>query len=294
MVQPKTGWGRFGTFALFTGPALLAFVAVMVLPFFYGVFLTFSNWDGLSDSFDLVGFANYATVFQDEVFWSSLWLTVRYAIATVVMTNVVAFLLAYLLTTGMKASNLFRAGFFTPNLIGGIVLGFVWQFVFSRVLPVIGQALGWDLLAYSWLSDPDLAFWALVIVTVWQYSGYMMVIYIAGMVAVPQELIEAASIEGANAWIRVRRIVLPLLVPSIIVCVFLTIQRSFMVYDINLSLTNGGPFQSTSLISMNVYQTAFLSKQYGPGQAQAFFLFLLVAAVSLVQVYLGKKKEVEL
>jgi raffinose/stachyose/melibiose transport system permease protein len=279
---------------MFAGPAVLVFAAVMVLPFLYGIFLTFTDWDGKSSQYSLVGLANYAAVFKDGVFWSSLLLTLRYAAFTVVLTNVVAFLLAYALSSGIKGSSFFRAGFFTPNLIGGIVLGLVWQFIFSRVMPEIGKLVGSSVLATSWLGDPERAFWAMVVVTVWQYSGYMMVIYIAGLTGVPTELIEAASIEGAGAWVKLKRIILPLLVPSIIICVFLTIQRSFMVYDLNLSLTGGGPYKSTALVSMNVYQTAFLSQQYGPGQAQAFFLFLIVAAVSIAQVYFGKKREVEL
>jgi raffinose/stachyose/melibiose transport system permease protein len=279
---------------MFAGPTTLIFTVVMVLPFFYGIFLTFTNWDGLANRFAFVGFKNYGTVFHDRVFWTSLLLTLRYAIFAVFLTNAVAFLLAYTLTSGVRGAGFFKAGFFTPNLIGGIVLGFVWQFIFSRVLPQMGKAMGWKLFSTSWLSDPNKAFWALVIVTVWQYSGYMMVIYIAGLVSVPNELLEAASIEGAGPWIKLRKIILPLIVPSIIVCFFLTIQRCFMVYDLNLSLTNGGPYRSTTLISMNVYQTAFLSRQYGPGQAEAIFLFFIVAGVSLAQVYFGKRKEVEM
>jgi len=294
MLHGRGAGRRIGTFMMFAGPAVLVFAAVMVLPFLYGIFLTFTDWDGKSSQYSLVGLANYAAVFKDGVFWSSLLLTLRYAAFTVVLTNVVAFLLAYALSSGIKGSSFFRAGFFTPNLIGGIVLGLVWQFIFSRVMPEIGKLVGSSVLATSWLGDPERAFWAMVVVTVWQYSGYMMVIYIAGLTGVPTELIEAASIEGAGAWVKLKRIILPLLVPSIIICVFLTIQRSFMVYDLNLSLTGGGPYKSTALVSMNVYQTAFLSQQYGPGQAQAFFLFLIVAAVSIAQVYFGKKREVEL
>ena len=294
-MQHRRGVGRkVGTFMMFAGPATLVFAVVMVLPFLYGILLTFTDWDGKAVQFSFVGLANYATVFGDGVFWSSMLLTLRFAALTVVLTNVVAFLLAFALSGGLKGSSFFRAGFFTPNLIGGIVLGFVWQFVFSRVLPVFGKLIGSAALSTSWLGDPGRAFWAMVIVTVWQYSGYMMVIYIAGLTSVPPELLEAASIEGAGTWVKLKRIILPLLVPSIIICVFLTIQRSFMVYDLNLALTAGGPYKSTVLVSMNVYQTAFLSQQYGPGQAQAFFLFLIVAAVSIAQVYFGKKREVEL
>ncbi|MBA2132664.1 sugar ABC transporter permease [Hydrogenispora sp. UU3] len=168
------------------------------------------------------------------------------------------------------------------------------HFVFSRVLVFIGKSLNLSFLSYSWLANPQKALWALVIVSVWQYSGYMMIIHIAGLVNIPKELIEAAIIDGAGAGQRIRRIILPLMVPSFVVTLFLTLQRGFMVYDVNLALTDGGPFRSTELISMHVYKKAFLAQEYGIGQAQAFFLFLIVAAITLAQVYFSKKWEVEM
>ena len=166
--------------------------------------------------------------------------------------------------------------------------------MFSRVLVFIGKSLNLSFLSYSWLANPQKALWALVIVSVWQYSGYMMIIHIAGLVNIPKELIEAAIIDGAGAGQRIRRIILPLMVPSFVVTLFLTLQRGFMVYDVNLALTDGGPFRSTELISMHVYKKAFLAQEYGIGQAQAFFLFLIVAAITLAQVYFSKKWEVEM
>jgi raffinose/stachyose/melibiose transport system permease protein len=205
----------------------------------------------------------------------------------------VAFLLAFILTSGIKAQNFFRSGFFTPNLIGGVTLGFIWQFIFSRVLVSIGKTLGISIFSTSWLADPTKAFWALVVVSVWQYSGYMMIIYIAGFMNVPKDILEAASIDGATGAKRMSKIILPMMIPSFTVCVFLSLQRAFMVYDVNLSLTKGGPFRSTELISMSVYNKAFLSQEYGVGQAQAFFLFVMVTAVTLIQVYFSKRMEVE-
>ena len=180
----------------------------------------------------------------------------------------------------MKGQNLLRTGF-VPNLIG-IILGLVWRFIFQCVS--VHQAHPeCGVLSYSWLANPNKALWTLVIVSVWQYSGYMMIIFIAGLSNIPKELLEAATIDGASGFHRLRTIVLPLMVPAFIVTVFLTIQRGFMVYDVNLALTNGGPFKSTELISMHVYEKAFLAQQYGVGQSQAFFLFVLVAAISLTQ-----------
>lgn len=293
MIEEKGVWNRLRTRLLFTGPALFAFLTVMIVPFIYGIYLTFTDWDGISTSHSLVGFQNYGEVFKDVVFWKSFGLTLKYVFFSVVLINVIAFALAYVLTRGLKGQSIFRAGFFVPNLVGGIVLGFIWQFIFSNVLVHLGTKAGIPLFSASWLADPDKAFWSLVIVTVWQYAGYMMVIFVAGLMSVPNDILEASSIDGANGWTKMRRMILPLMVPSFIVTTFLSLQRSFMVYDVNLSLTKGGPFKSTEMVSMHVYEKAFLSRDYGVGQAEAFVLFLLVASITLLQVYFSKKLEVE-
>lgn len=293
MITEKGMWNRLRVRLLFTGPTMFAFITVMIIPFLYGIYLTFTNWDGISTTQTMVGFQNYGAVFKDAEFWKSFGLTLKYVLFTVIFTNVLAFLLAYVLTKGMKGQSFFRAGFFLPNLVGGIVLGFIWQFVFNNVLVYFGQKAGIGIFSMSWLSDPDKAFWTLVIVTVWQYAGYMMVIYVAGLTGVPNDILEAASIDGANGWLKMVKMTIPLMVPSFIVCIFLSLQRGFMVYDVNLALTKGGPFKSTEFVSMHVYQKAFLSRDYGVGQAEALVLFVLVAAITLVQVYFSKKLEVE-
>lgn len=291
--QEKTLLAKLKTYLIFAGPTTFAFLTVIILPFLYGIYLTFTDWNGISATHAFVGFSNYLQVFKDKVFWTSFLLTLKYVFFTVILINVIAFFLAYMLTSGAKGQNFFRAGFFTPNLIGGILLGFIWQFIFSNILVYLGKSYDIQILSGSWLSDPDKAFWALVIVTVWQYTGYMMVIYISGFMNIPRDLLEAASIDGANTYQRLKNVILPLMVPSFTISVFLTLQRGFMVYDINLALTNGGPYKSTELISLHIYNTAFLSQQYGIGQAEAFFLFFVVAAVTLLQVYFSKKLEVE-
>lgn len=284
---------RTNNFLLFALPGFLIFCLVVIIPFIYGLYLTFTNWDGVKDTKDFIGFANYIEVFKDTAFWSSMWLTLKYVFLTVILVNVISFLLAYLLTSGLKAQNFFRAGFFTPNLIGGVVLGFIWQFVFSRVLVSFGKSSGWAIFSTSWLSDPNKAFWAMVIVTVWQLSGYMMLIYVAGFTNLSSDVLEAASIDGASGWQKMRKIIFPLMSSSFVVCLFLTLSRAFMVYDVNLTLTKGGPYESTVLAAMFVYNKAFTSRQYGVGQAEALILFLVAAIISGVQVYLGKRKEVE-
>lgn len=214
-------------------------------------------------------------------------------IAVVILVNLIAFVIAYLLTRGIKGQNFFRAGFFTPNLIGGIVLGYIWQFVFSRVFVSVGESTGWNLFGVSWLSDPTKAFIALVVVSVWQLSGYMILIYVAGFMGLSEDVMEAASIDGATGWRKMKSIVMPLMMSSVTICLFLTLSRAFMVYDVNLSLTAGAPYGTTEMAAMHVYEKAFTSRQFGLGQAEALILFVIVACISGIQVYLTKKKEVE-
>lgn len=280
-------------FCIFALLGLLFFLAVVIAPFVYGVYLTFTDWNGVSQTKHFIAFANYAGVMRDQQFWTSLLLTFKYVIIVVILVNVIAFAIAYLLTRGIKGQNFFRAGFFTPNLIGGIVLGYIWQFVFSRVFVNIGESTGWSLFDISWLSDPDKAFAAMVLVSVWQLSGYMILIYVAGFMGMSEDVLEAASLDGASGFTKLRYIILPLMMSSVTICLFLTLSRAFMVYDVNLSLTAGGPYGSTEMAAMHVYEKAFTSRQFGVGQAEALILFIVVACISGLQVYLTKKKEVE-
>lgn len=292
-MKEKTRLGNLKLFLVFAGPATVLFALVVLVPFLYGIFLTFTNWDGFSSAVDLVGLRNYQALAQDGAFWESLGKTILYVLCSVVLINFIAFVLAYLLTSGLRGQGVMRSAFFTPNLIGGIILGFIWQFVFNKSIVAVGEALNMDFLSSSWLSDPTKAFWAMVIVTVWQYSGYMMIIYVAGFTGIPNDLIEASKIDGCTAMQTTRKVVLPLMVPSFVICLFLSVQRCFMVYDVNLALTNGGPENSTKFAAMFVYQKAFTSQEYGVGQAEAIVLFLIVAAITMAQTYLGKRKEVD-
>ncbi len=280
-------------FCIFALPGLFCFIAVVMVPFLYGVYLTLTDWNGVSKEKNFIGLVNFAGVMKDTQFWSSLALTFKYVIAVVILVNVLAFAIAYLLTRGIKGQNFFRAGFFTPNLIGGIVLGYIWQFVFSRVFVNIGESTGWSFFEASWLSDPDKAFLALVVVSVWQLSGYMILIYVAGFMGLSKDVMEAASIDGASGWVKLKNIIMPLMMSSITICLFLTLSRAFMVYDVNLSLTAGAPYGTTEMAAMHVYEKAFTSRQFGLGQAEAFILFIIVACISGLQVYFTKKREVE-
>ncbi|HIX29523.1 MAG TPA: sugar ABC transporter permease [Candidatus Blautia stercoravium] len=280
-------------FCMFALPGMFCFFAVVIVPFLYGVYLTLTDWDGVSKVKNFIGLQNFAGVMKDVQFWSSLVLTFKYVIAVVVLVNVLAFAIAYLLTRGIKGQNFFRAGFFTPNLIGGIVLGYIWQFVFSRVFVNIGESTGWSFFEVSWLSEPNKAFLALVVVSVWQLSGYMILIYVAGFMGLSEDVMEAASIDGASGWVKLKNVIMPLMMSSITICLFLTLSRAFMVYDVNLSLTAGAPYGTTEMAAMHVYEKAFTSRQFGVGQAEAFILFVIVACISGLQVYFTKKREVE-
>lgn len=284
------------TFLLFAGPSMLAFTCFVIFPFIYGLYLTLTSWDGFSATKEFVGLQNYITTIHDTAFWASLGLTVKYVFFVVIFVNVIAFCLAYLLTSGIRGQNFLRAGFFTPNLIGGIVLGFIWNFIFSRVipdlssLPVIGSL---PIFQQSWLSDPIMAFWSIVIVATWQQSGYMLLIYIAGFVGIPKDYIEAASIDGASDLQTTWYIRIPLMIQSFVICIFLTLTSAFKVYDLNLSLTDGGPYGTTQMVAMTIFNKAFVSHEYGLGQAQAIIFFIIMLAIAIIQVLIGKSKEVE-
>jgi raffinose/stachyose/melibiose transport system permease protein len=277
---------------MFAGVTTFIFCAVVIIPFVYGLYLTFTSWDGVSASKPFVGLANYMSTFSDADFWKALLRTAIYSVISVILVNVVAFILAFLVTSGVKGQNFFRAGFFVPNLIGGIVLGYIWKFVFNRALVALGQSLSVGFLSTSWLATTNGAMLCLIIVSVWQYAGYMMLIYVAGFMSVSNDVIEAAKIDGCTNMQTIIHISVPLMVSSFVQCLFLTITRCFMVYDVNLSLTKGEPFNSSVMAAMHVYNTAFTYKNYGTGQAEALVLFIVCAIVGVLQVYIGKKAEV--
>ena len=282
---------KVSQFLMFAGPAAILFFAVVIIPFVYGIYLTFTDWDGVALSKNLVGLNNYIAAFQDADYWKAMGRTVIYSIFSVILINVFAFLLAFLVTSGVKGQNFFRAGFFIPNLIGGIVLGYIWKFVFNRALVAIASAIAGGT-APSILSTPSGAMFALILVSVWQYAGYMMLIYVAGFMSVSDSLKEAAMIDGCTSTQAMINVTIPLMRASFVQCIFLSITRCFVVYDVNLSLTKGEPFNSSVMAAMHVYNQAFTYKNYGLGQAEAFILFLVCAIVGITQVYIGKKGEV--
>lgn len=264
----------------------------MVVPLFQGAFFTFTNWDGFSFD-EFIGFENYLKAAEDEAFWTSLLFTGGYVIVSLVLVNAVAFSLALLVTAKLRSANIFRTFFFIPNLIGGVILGFIWQFVFNRTLPSLAKTLDIPFLESSMLNSPGTAFWALIIVTVWQMSGYMMIIYITGLMSVEQDVLEASMIDGASPLRTLWSVKMPLMAQAFTISIFLTLRNSFMAYDVNVGLTGGGPYRSTELISMHIFNEAFMFGMMGTGQAKAVIMFLIVAVVALIQVAVSKRFEVQ-
>lgn len=254
-----------------------------------GLFYSFTDWDGLSFT-KVVGFKNYMALLQDKAFGNAFWFTVAFVIVTVILLNVIGLGLALLVTQKFKGNNFLRAIFFMPNMIGGLILGFIWQFIFTQGFSALGSALHMTVFQ-NWLTNSLTGFWGLVIVTVWQMSGYIMIIYIAYLQNIPSEVIEAAEIDGASAWQRFTRITFPMIAPAFTVCMFLTLSNGFKIYDQNLSLTNGGPYNSTQMLAMDIVNTAYNSSDFALAEAKAMVFFLIVAAISLVQVFYNRKRE---
>ena len=285
MKQNKLSY-KIGQYLMFAGPGTALFLAVVIVPFVYGLYLTMTNWDGVSSVKTFVGLQNFVQAFSDGDYWAALGRTAIYSVFAVVLINIVAFALAYLVTQGIKGQNFFRAGFFVPNLIGGIVLGYVWKFVFNRAFVAIFNST-------SLLSTTNGALFCLILVSVWQYAGYMMLIYVAGFMSVSKDVQEAAKIDGCTSAQAMRNVTIPLMRSSFVQCIFLSITRCFVVYDVNLSLTNGEPFNSSVMAAMHVYNQAFTYKNYGLGQSEAVILFVVCAIVGVTQVLIGKRGEVE-
>lgn len=287
------GFGRsLKRFVIFGALPLSVFLVVLVVPFSQGFYLTFTDWDGFEYT-SFVGFENYVKSFQDPTFWATLVFTAKFVIVSLVLINVVAFGLALLVTAKLRSANIFRTFFFVPNLIGGVVLGVIWQFIFNSALVSLSSKFGWSLFQSSWLNETNTAFWALIIVTVWQSSGYMMIIYITGLISIEQEVLEAARIDGAGPLRTLLSVKIPLMAQAFTISLFLTLRSGFMAYDVNAALTGGGPFRTTELISMHIFQDAFAFGNFGTGQSKAVLMFLIIAIAALVQVSISKRMEVQ-
>ena len=286
---------------LFLLPTLLAFVTVIIIPFIFGIYYSFTDWQGTGAASQMVGLANYNAVLSEPAFFHSFLATIKFTIFNIITVNVVAFSISLLVTSDIRGRDLYRAGFFVPNLIGGIVLGLIWQFIFSNIVPAIGKTLGSALLSKSPLSNKDTVMFTMVVVNTWQYAGYIMLIYVAAIQGISKSVMEAAVVDGANYWTRVTRIQIPLMANAFTISLFLTLTNSFKMYDVNVALTNGGPVgvfmkkpvQASELLALNIYQTAFKYNNMAQGQAKAVIFFVVLTVFSIIQVSYNKSKEVE-
>ena len=274
-------------YSLFTLPLMIIFVLVVIVPFIIGIGLSFVEWDGLAKhAMTFVGFKNYAEVVKDQRFLDSAVRTTIYTIFSVLFVNIVGLIFALIVTTKLRIANVARTMLFVPYLIGGLILGYIWKSVFSEYFLSIG--LG------NWLTDNIKAMVAMIIVTTWQMAGYVMIVYITGLMAIPDDVIEAANVDGATYMQTLFKIKLPLLMPSITICLFLTLSNCFKVYDVNIALTGAGPNYQSEMFSLNIYNEIFDLSNFGYGQAKAIIFFLIIAVITLIQVSITKKREVEM
>ena len=286
---------------LFLLPTLLAFVMVIIIPFIFGIFYSFTDWQGTGAASQMVGLANYKAILKEPGFFHSFLITIKFTIYNIISVNVVAFCISLLVTSEIRGRDIYRAGFFVPNLIGGIVLGLIWQFIFSNIIPAAGKMLGWSLISKSLLSNKNTVMFTMVVVNTWQYAGYIMLIYVASIQGISKSVMEAALVDGANYWMRITRIQIPLMANAFTISLFLTLTNSFKMYDVNVALTNGGPVgvfmmkpvQASELLALNIYQTAFKYNNMAQGQAKAVIFFVVLTIFSIIQVSYNKSKEVE-
>lgn len=285
---------ELATDALFLGPAVVLFAMIVVASFILGIYYAFTDWNGISLQSSWVGWDNFRTIFTDDpqVGYSALF-TLRLTLTAVVLSNVIGLGLALLVTRAIKFANGLRAVFFLPNVIGGIILGFIWRFIFTSAFPAVGELTGSGFFQLPWLGDAFTGFWAIIIVFTWRTTGYLMVIYIAAIVAIDDAVIESAQIDGASAVQLFLRIILPLIVPAITICLFLMLSWSTKIFDVIFSLTRGGPFDSTEAFALNIYFEAFEANNYGLGSAKAVLFFIVVGLVTLIQVSITKRWEIE-
>ncbi|MEA1975985.1 MAG: sugar ABC transporter permease [Bacillota bacterium] len=289
---------------LFLAPALIAFLIVVVVPFFMGIYYSLTDWTAVAGlKANWVGLDNYKAMFSDFAFKYSFMRTFIFTGLSVITINLMALIFAFLVTRDVRFKNFFRAGFFIPNLIGGIVLGYIWQFIFKSVVPSLGAILGIPALEELLiLASPSLTLFGLILAFTWQYAGYIMMIYVAALLNVPEELLEAAEIDGANFWQKFKGITLPMIAQAFTITSFLTLVNAFKQYDIIIALSKGGPaalykgeiVNSTEMLAVHIYNVAFKYNNMAEGQARAIIFFLVLSIVSIGQVYYNKKREVEM
>lgn len=279
----------------FVLPAFVLYVIFLVIPMLQGSYYSFTNWDGLNKTYGFVGIQNFVEAIRDDIhFRSAILFTAKYVVFAVILQNILALLLALLIESQRKAKGFFRTVFFMPNMLSIIISTFMWVFVFSKVLPALSNYAALKFLDVSWLGNPNLSFWSIMLVSVWGGVGTLMLIYMSAIQGIPQHLKEAAIIDGAKPYHMLRYITLPLIAHALTICIFLTLNSSFKVYDLVYALTGGGPGRATQVITMNILEEAYQGNyRYGYASAKAIILFLIILIITLVQVTMMKKREVE-
>jgi len=280
---------------LFLLPALAVYVIFKLYPAIAGIFYSLTNWNGLNKDFDIIGFANFKELLSDKYFWDSLWFTCKYVIALLIIANVLAIIFSSLVEAIKKGKGFFRTIFCLPNMISMVIGGYMWKFVFYEALYYMADNWGWSFLDVSWAGDVKYSYISLVIVAVWGCLGYLMIIYMAALQGVPKDMLEAASIDGANAWQKFFHISLPLIRPAITICLFWTLNNGFQVFDVIYSLTGGGPGRATQSVAINIYEEAFAGNiRYGYATAKSTVLFLIIVMITSLQMKMTQRKEEEL
>ncbi|GGH12670.1 carbohydrate ABC transporter permease [Paenibacillus segetis] len=281
-------------YAAFVAPAIIFFTLIILIPFLRAIIFSFQDWDGISSNIAWIGWGNYERLLHDESFWNSFKFTVKYVLATTIFLNVFGLMLALGLNRAIKGRNLLRTVFFLPYVMGSVIVGFIWQFIITNLFNEIGVSTGWALFQKNWLSLPDYAFWSIVMVAVWQSVGYFMIIYLSALQGVSKDLVEASEIDGAGYWSRMRNVVFPLIRPAITINLFLAIANGFKGFDLNYSLTGGGPFGTTQSLAYHIYTEGFGRNLFTYASAKAVIFFLILATVTIVQSAVLKRREVEL
>jgi len=285
---------NFGNYTLFIGPAMLVFTLLFLIPLVSELFYSFTNWNGINPTYKFIGIQNYARSLKDKTYWTSFWFTIKFSVVVVVFSNLIGFAWAYVLSGDIPLKNFWRALIYAPRIIGGVVLGFLWRFIFQNVFVQFGKWSGVKWFAQEWFTTPESSFWALVIVMIWSLSGYLMIIYNSGIAAISKDYYEAAIVDGATRWQMLRSITIPLLRGTITRCLFIAINWAMLLYDTNLSLTNGNPYRTSEGVMMNIYATAFRSNQMAYGAAKSVLFVLILVIISFGQMKLTSRNEVEL
>lgn len=281
-------------FFIYTAPAIIAITAFVGIPFLATINYSFRNWNGIDKSSTFIGLKNYIRLFtDDQAFTRSIVFTFVYALFVVIFVNIFALLIAQLLESKVRGKGFFRTAFYLPNIISLVIIGFIWKFICTRVFDQLATVTDWKFFELSWLGDPKLAVVTVIFITVWQSLGFYMVIYIAGLQSVPEDIGEAAIIDGASSFRKFFKITLPMIMPSISFCMFYSVANSMKVFELIFSLTGGGPGAATTPMSLEIYNTAFGKQMMGYGSAKSVVLFIIVATISVIQVKYFKSKEIE-